>query len=256
MPTPPVTPSDSAGALHCPNCGAAVSPDAASCQYCQASLATMKCPSCFGRLFLGAAFCPACGARASRAATDVTPPKHCPACRGVMQAAQVGPLALADCATCAGVWVDAATFEALRASIEAQAAVLHETAAGRGAPVTAVAGARIRYRPCPRCGQMMNRVNFAKYSGVILDVCRDHGSFFDRDELQRVVRFIQAGGLDRAREKDRLALAEEERRIKALSHSPAAGVPLTLGDDAASRVGWDLTEGVLSQLLHWLLDRR
>lgn len=252
MPTTPVTPSESAGALHCPNCGAAVSPDAASCPYCQASLATMKCPSCFGRLFIGAAFCPSCGARAAREASDVAPPKRCPGCRGVMHAAQVGPLALADCATCAGVWVDAATFDALRASIEAQAAVLHQTAAGRGAPVTAPAGERIRYRPCPRCEQMMNRVNFAKYSGVILDVCRDHGSFFDRDELQRVVRFIQAGGLDRAREKDRLALAEEERRIKALSHSPAAGMPLTLREDA----GFTLTEGVLTQLLSWLLDRR
>lgn len=252
MPTTPITPSSTAGSLHCPNCGAAVAPDAASCPYCQATLATMQCPSCFGRLFAGAAFCPTCGSKASREQVDRTPPSRCPGCRGSMVTAQVGPLMLADCTKCAGVWLDAAAFEALRANTEAQAAVLHGTEAGRGAAVAEAGQERIRYRPCPRCKQMMNRINFAKYSGVIIDVCRDHGSFFDRDELQRIVRFIQAGGLDKAREKDRLSLAEEERRVRALAGPPAAGLPLTLGDQAK----YATTEGVFSMLLDWLLDRR
>src|SRR3712207_7758487 len=29
----------------------------------------------------------------------------------------------------------------------------------------------VRYRPCPRCARIMNRVNFARRSGVILDIC-------------------------------------------------------------------------------------
>jgi hypothetical protein len=32
----------------------------------------------------------------------------------------------------------------------------------------------------------MNRVNFAEYSGVVVDVCREHGTWFDADERQRI----------------------------------------------------------------------
>jgi hypothetical protein len=45
----------------------------------------------------------------------------------------------------------------------------------------------------------MNRVNFARCSGVIVDVCRLHGTWFDRDELRHIVEFIRGGGLDKAR---------------------------------------------------------
>ncbi len=37
---------------------------------------------------------------------------------------------------------------------------------------------------------MMSRVNFARVSGVILDVCRSHGAWFDSGELEEVRRFV------------------------------------------------------------------
>ena len=40
--------------------------------------------------------------------------------------------------------------------------------------------------PCPECGQLMNRKNFANTSGVIVDVCRAHGIWFDDREVERV----------------------------------------------------------------------
>ena len=52
-----------------------------------------------------------------------------------------------------------------------------------------------------------NRINFAKCSGVIVDVCKGHGTWFDRDELTRIVEFIRGGGLDAARAKERPLLA-------------------------------------------------
>jgi hypothetical protein len=60
----------------------------------------------------------------------------------------------------------------------------------------------------------MNRVNFARYSGVIMDVCKEHGTFFDRDELRRIVTFIRGGGLDRARDRERERLVEEQQRLR------------------------------------------
>jgi Zn-finger nucleic acid-binding protein len=202
--------------LHCPNCGAAAGPDAKACPYCQAALATMSCPTCFNRVFIGSAYCPHCGTRAARRDDGHATPDACPRCRKPMAAIHVGTMALAECPACTGVWLDADVFDQLCGDRATQAAVIHRTSLQPALEATAAALAneKIRYRPCPRCHKMMNRVNFGKHSGVILDVCRAHGSFFDRDELHRVVTFIQAGGLDRMRERDLQDLADAERRLR------------------------------------------
>ena len=57
----------------------------------------------------------------------------------------------------------------------------------------------------------MNRVNYAKRSGVVIDVCKAHGLWFDRDELRRILAFIASGGLDRARELEIESLKEAKR---------------------------------------------
>ena len=46
----------------------------------------------------------------------------------------------------------------------------------------------------------MNRINFGRMSGTVVDVCRAHGTFLDPGELHQIVDFIAEGGLDRARE--------------------------------------------------------
>jgi Zn-finger nucleic acid-binding protein len=210
--------------LHCPNCGAAVGPEPAGgvakqCTYCQAALATMSCPTCFNRVFIGSTYCPHCGTRAAREDDGHAAPDACPRCRTrtPMALVHVGAMAVAECPDCAGVWLDADAFDRLCGDREAQAAVIHRNALPTPAEANAAALAaheKISYRPCPRCHKMMNRVNFGKHSGIVLDVCRAHGTFFDRDELHRVVTFIQAGGLDRTRELDREEIAEAERRLR------------------------------------------
>jgi Zn-finger nucleic acid-binding protein len=124
----------------------------------------------------------------------------------------VGATPLLECGTCDGIWIDADVFEALCATADAnaQAAVLHRLA-GR----TAVAGdARVRYRPCVRCNTMMNRMNFGRLSGTIVDVCRGHGTFLDAGELHGIIAFIQDGGLDRTRQRHKDDLREQEQRTR------------------------------------------
>jgi hypothetical protein len=41
----------------------------------------------------------------------------------------------------------------------------------------------------------MQRRNFGKRSGVIVDVCGKHGVWLDADELEAVAAFIERGGL-------------------------------------------------------------
>ena len=196
-----------AASLHCPNCGAPVDPDARRCPYCEARLATVSCPSCFALMFEGTAFCPKCGARRARSEREAADTR-CPGCREPMQELHLGTTTLAECSRCDGIWVDADTFEGLCASREAQAAVLHQLAGRAHSSHPAV-----KYRPCARCSKMMNRVNFGRISGVVVDVCKGHGTYLDPGELHAIVQFIQAGGLDRARARQLEDLKEQERRL-------------------------------------------
>ena len=68
----------------------------------------------------------------------------------------------------------------------------------------------------------MNRVTGAKGSGVVLDVCKAHGIWFDKDELRRVLAFIAGGGLDRAREQEIEALKEARRAAVPFPRHPAS----------------------------------
>ena len=197
-----------ASSLHCPNCGAPADPDARRCRYCEARLATVSCPSCFALMFDGAAFCPQCGGR--RARTDQeTAAIGCPGCRNQMRRLEVGSTILLECDACDGIWVDADMFEALCADQESQTAIIHRFEQ-RPTPATE----RVRYRPCPRCRKMMNRVNFARLSGTIVDVCKGHGTFLDPGELHRIVQFIRSGGLERARARQLDELREQERKLR------------------------------------------
>ena len=197
--------------LSCPGCGAAAEPDATRCGYCSARLATVACPHCFAPTFVGSRHCAQCGTRAARQEEQAAE-QRCPACRDPMQVVRIGALETLECARCEGLWLEAAAFERLCADGEAQAAALQwEQAHPPGASMRLP----VRYRPCPSCGKFMNRVNFGRISGVVLDVCRTHGAFFDRSELHGVIAFVRGGGLERSRQQQREQLAEEQRRLAA-----------------------------------------
>lgn len=199
-----------ASSLHCPNCGAAVESEAGRCPYCRARLATVSCPSCFSPMFAGAAFCEKCGTRRVRVEAEETPAK-CPACRNLLQHVSIGSTEMLECGRCDGLWVDAEAFERLCGDKAAQAAVLHRVS---GPQSTTIPGP-VKYRPCPRCGKMMNRINFGKLSGAVVDVCKGHGTFLDPGELHQIVAFIQDGGLERARERQIEELRAEQKRLEA-----------------------------------------
>jgi Zn-finger nucleic acid-binding protein len=200
--------------LNCPQCGAPVQPDATSCPYCNSPLALVACPSCFANIFRGARHCPYCGASTERQAVQQKSPGQCPGCRNPLASVTVGSVTLAECASCGGLWVDPTAFERICSEREEQSVVLATTA--HVAPAAApLAGGAARYRPCPVCSKLMNRTNFARASGVIIDVCKGHGIWFDHDELRRIVEFIRGGGLEHARELEKEDLRDERERLRA-----------------------------------------
>lgn len=127
----------------------------------------------------------------------------------------LGATSIRECERCIGLWVDVPSFEKICADREHQAAVL---GAASPEPAKAVQEAdKVRYVPCPECQQLMNRINFARCSGVVVDICKGHGTWFDREELSRIVEFIRRGGLDAARSREKAALEEERRQLEQLT---------------------------------------
>jgi hypothetical protein len=60
----------------------------------------------------------------------------------------------------------------------------------------------------------MNRSNIARASGVIIYVCKNHGVWFDSEELPRIIEFIQKGGMEIARQRERNELEQEREHLK------------------------------------------
>jgi Zn-finger nucleic acid-binding protein len=162
-------------------------------------------------MFIGSKHCPRCGAAADRDDTAVTAGKHCPRCRSAMQVVTVGKQKVLECATCLGLWLTPNSFEKICADKEEHSAVLGSASlanANRTVPET-----KVNYIPCPECSQLMNRANFARCSGVIIDLCKKHGIWFDSNELSRIVEFIRSGGLELSRTREKRALEEQRREL-------------------------------------------
>jgi Zn-finger nucleic acid-binding protein len=195
-------------------CGASVASDLPNCLYCGTRLATVACPSCFAMMFEGSKFCPHCGARTERTISGGTE-LPCPKCKTIeLTQVALGQTQVCECHGCQGLWVDAATFEEICTDRERQSIVLG-MAFQTFHPGQYRIEMNVQYVRCPVCRQLMNRVNFAKCSGIVIDICKGHGSWFDRDELQHIVEFIRTGGLDVARAKEKAELEDARRRLTA-----------------------------------------
>ena len=231
---PPLAAHDSA-VVRCSACGAPREGDEPECRYCGASFTIHErdidtiCPVCMARVSGGARFCDHCGSpilvdQAAAAATTMV----CPACepRQPLGSRQFAgePVAVSECVICGGLWADRRVFEVLLVRARhgqlggAAVAIAGErpeppagtAAEGAGGAGGAGAGGGRLYRPCPVCGALMNRQNYGRKSGVILDICGAHGVWFDLDELPRVLAWIQGGGEERAGQ-----LEAEEARAEA-----------------------------------------
>ncbi|MGH7295701.1 MAG: zf-TFIIB domain-containing protein [Polyangiaceae bacterium] len=113
----------------------------------------------------------------------------CPRCTRLLHDGGDGEL---ECTGCDGVFVGHA---AMSAAVAAERPV-EPPARPPPPPRLGVREAEVRYVHCPSCGQMMSRMNFGRRSGVILDVCREHGTWFDAGERAAVLEFVHAGGIE------------------------------------------------------------
>lgn len=60
----------------------------------------------------------------------------------------------------------------------------------------------------------MNRLNYSKCSGVIIDRCIEHGVWLDGGELEKIYHFVNSGGIEHAKRKEVEELERRKRRLQ------------------------------------------
>ncbi len=140
----------------------------------------VTCPHCGGKVNVTSAKCPHCGG--GRAASeDKSRTPMCPRCHISLIHYAYRKRDLDMCPQCGGVWLDRGEFKDLTRESDVYQS--------QSAPKEYVRGPvrdPVQYAPCVRCGRLMNRKNFAKISGVIIDECKSHGVWLDGGELERI----------------------------------------------------------------------
>jgi Zn-finger nucleic acid-binding protein len=236
-----MTPPPQAGELSCPHCGAGVPEHTSQCDHCAAQLLVKACPRCLSRVFHGHKHCPACGAELDLAATgDAAADRPCPRCTTALHARRVDDLVIDECAACLGVFLDHVAIKRVIVDrAQARAEALLGALPRRELQALPAAGQKM-YLPCPICRVVMNRRLFATGAGVIIDVCRTHGTFFDVGELPQIIDFVMNGGLERAHKRDLEQLRETARRELAAARDASRDAarlhypPSTTGMSASS----------------------
>ncbi len=233
------TPFDAptAPTLRCPSCGAPVPEVDRSCAHCGSLLATRRCAGCFTLNPREALRCTRCGADLpSETLSASAAGKPCPECRVPLVARTTGVLGYAECARCGGLFLGREVFE--RVVEEADARATARAVEGESPPAVEKVPVRFHYRKCPECGELMTRRNYGIGSGVILDVCGKHGVFLDRGELTGIVDFLEKGGWERLKKRERDRLEEEVAALEAKKRSASlAGVPMAAGEEGSALAG-------------------
>jgi Zn-finger nucleic acid-binding protein len=146
--------------------------------------------------------------------------------------------ALHECRSCGGVFLAHGTIEHIIEDRGGSLLAIELLASmPRARTSTSPPPGQRMYVKCPTCDTLMNRRLFATGAGIVIDVCKADGAFFDAGELPAVVEFVMADGLENAARKD-ASRALEARRAAAQNarsdaqRNRAAGAPSVDGPEA------------------------
>lgn len=156
-------------------------------------------------MFTGAKFCPHCGAPGQSFVPQGTK-LPCPRCGTNLQSITAANIPLDECPHCGGLWISVAAFDLVCSNTAAQSA-----ATGLNLPPPIPPDGRVRYLHCPKCSNLMNRVNYGHASGIIINICKPDGVWLDRDEMSQIVAFLRAGGMEKIHQTEEAQLRDEQQ---------------------------------------------
>lgn len=177
------------------------------------------CPVC-GNDVADPTVCPVCiaGRAPKHKHAEVTETPHvpqCPRCSEALEDQDWEGIAIRSCPVCRGSFFPDQALEMVLNKLRATCApgdvrAVLEDFKDR---FTRSLPEAIRYKLCPECGGPMTRRNYGGVSGVIVDVCGDHGTWVDEAAFASLADFVSRGGD---------VLSSEVRRARSTSR-PADG---------------------------------
>ena len=119
----------------------------------------------------------------------------CPKCKVEMKILELGGVETDECPKCGGIWVDAIE-EKQALEMKPEVFTVDELRNIRRVYEPLGRIEEVKYYKCPRCESLMWRKNYMHHSGIIIDKCRNHGTFFDKSELEKAIDYIKKGGIE------------------------------------------------------------
>jgi Zn-finger nucleic acid-binding protein len=244
----------SAKSIGCPSCGGSLKLGARACPYCHSAVATKRCGDCLAWNLSDARHCQECASTNFDSAEKNADPKSpektsmkCPRCiSGNLSARRYADLRASECDSCGGLMLDVEMMNRVVAARD------HSTALRLALPKRdAKRETEVHYLMCPVCKKSMNRKQFGRISGVVVDVCKTDGVWFDAGELAQVLAFVERGGLEEERKRELDDLQESKRALHNAAIQAAAGdTSSTQSIGGSSALGRDIHLGreVLSAL--------
>ncbi|MEE9395358.1 MAG: zf-TFIIB domain-containing protein [Planctomycetota bacterium] len=190
--------------LRCSTCAGQIEAGAKLCPYCQGAVAfsdrdlTSVCPECYARIPGTSKFCTECGTGIQPQSIRPVPmDRACPRCEGELQTRVLNNESIVECSACTGVWIVPGIFDRICEDVQRNPiANVNKKTSG----LTELERHEFRYLDCLTCSDKMVPKNFGGISGIMIDVCREHGIWLDAKELEAIVEFLRQGGLQKSRD--------------------------------------------------------
>jgi Zn-finger nucleic acid-binding protein len=159
------------------------------CRFCASAVATVRCAACLTMNAPDALCCSGCGRELGLSPPSRKVSETCPRCASKLDAIHHERGLALDCSACGGQFAEHPLLKDLLRSRARVGALLKSHP--RRVELTL---GPVKYLRCPECDVFMNRRNFGGTSGVVVDVCHLHGTWFDAGELAAVLAFVESGG--------------------------------------------------------------
>lgn len=181
---------------NCINCGAPLSKNSGMCPYCR----SMNDVDLMGKV---------------QWADDASDKNRiCPRCNcklGTLDLSENGTLLIERCEKCYGLFFDKGELEEYLDNKVDKAVETDHRTLDRLINENYHKDYPVGYIKCPVCSNLMNRENYGRKSGVVVNHCRDHGLWLDCGMLNHIIGWAKAGGRELEREHREMKLAEEKR---------------------------------------------
>lgn len=219
-----------------------------------------RCSSCSAPLRANVNLCVYCGTRndvdlQGRLNYRVQPreyDRNCPNCNTSLQTIELdignSLILIERCSDCYGLFLDRGEIETLLQHSVSEVFEINPRHLSNINKDRYRKEQKVRYVKCPDCSVLMNRVNYGRRSGVVVDECKIHGIWLDSGEITHLMEWKKAGG--QLLDQQQKVISEQEMKKKDQVVWRNSGyTPLPMDRSVEN----DFPE-VISALISWLFD--